>query len=44
MDVTAEMLGGNLAGSDVTVYVKGTDSETHIVKGKDSETHIVKGA
>jgi hypothetical protein len=44
MKFTAEMLGENLSGSDVTVIVKGTDSDTHIVKGTDSDTHIVKGA
>ena len=47
--VTAEMLGGNLSGSDRFIIVKGTDESTvdgdtsAIVKGTDSTTAIVKG-
>ena len=49
MDITAEMLGGNLSGSDRFIIVKGTDESTvdgdtsAIVKGTDSTTAIVKG-
>lgn len=43
MKITAEMLGGNLAGSDESIIVQGTDSENEIIQGTDSTTEIVQG-